>query len=123
MYFQGLLARLTNAVIDEVLIVDVVVILSIKDETSFAEFENHALRIMAKHEGRLLSSFRPLPENAAIESAVREIHVLRFPDQDSFRGYQSDAELLELAELRQRAILTTQVFVSASPVDYFANKT
>lgn len=53
---------------------------------------------------------------------VDEVHVLKFPDHETFDRYRSDDGLLALAALRERAISQTTAYVSTIEVDYSAQE-
>lgn len=73
----------------------------------FLEFERRAEVIMGRYGGELLSVVRIdlSPETAA----VKEVHVVRFPDRRAFDAYRADRELAALGALRERSILSTSI--------------
>ena len=72
-------------------------------EAEFDEFERQAVRIMARHGGRVERVIRPTAVLPA-GPLPREIHVVTFPDLAAFDVYRTDAELLALAPVRAAAI-------------------
>tara|TARA_R110002073_G_scaffold193643_4_gene352582 strand:- start:484 stop:801 length:318 start_codon:yes stop_codon:yes gene_type:complete len=98
--------------------ITIVVLLTIRDAAAFEQFERQAVAIMVEHGGKLDSAFRPsLPGNSQA-AAVDEIHVLKFPNQESFERYKADEQVAALASLREKAIAHTIVYVSAEEIDY-----
>jgi uncharacterized protein (DUF1330 family) len=79
-------------------------------EAEFRQFESAAARIMARYGGRIEKVIRPLSSSPQ-ESLPHEIHLISFPGQEAFDAYRADAELAGLAELRQRAILRTELVI------------
>ena len=80
----------------------------------FERFESAASRIMARYGGRIESRIRPANEGSASSAAMLsppdEVHVVRFPDADSFARYRADPELQALADLRAAAIRETVIW-------------
>ena len=80
----------------------------------FERFEGAANRIMARHGGRIERRIRSANEasspSTAKLSAPDEVHVVWFPDADSFARYRADPELQALAELRAAAIRETVIW-------------
>ena len=77
-------------------------------ELAFQEFEAAAARIMGRHGGRIERVIRPA--RAVPEREVpHEVHLVSFPDEPTFAAYRADAELAELAALRQAAIARTEI--------------
>ncbi len=97
--------------------IEIIVLLAIKDRQAFKSFEESAVKIMNKHGGRLISAFS-LDEVQSSTDGVDEVHQLRFPDKESFSNYRSDPELTSLAKLRARAISSTEVLVSEKFMSY-----
>ncbi len=48
--------------------------------------------------------------NPAGDEQPLEVHIVTFPNEQSFEQYRSDPELSELAELRNRAIRRTTIW-------------
>ena len=88
----------------------VVVILDVKDIGAFKEYERQALSIMRRHQGTLISAFKVKEEN----NRYREIHILSFADENVFMRYRKDPQLLALSDLRAQAIGATKIYVSES---------
>ncbi len=70
-------------------------------------YEQAALRIMARHGGRIEYAYELAGDTA---DTVRELHVLEFPDQAAFDAYLADPERAAHAPDRARAILSTEVW-------------
>ena len=82
--------------------------------TDFERFEAAASRIMARYGGRIERRIQPAVEagapSAAKLSTPDEVHVVWFPDADSFTRYRADPELHALGELRAAATRETVVW-------------
>jgi antibiotic biosynthesis monooxygenase (ABM) superfamily enzyme len=95
-----------------------VVTLTVRTESveDFRAFERAAAKIMADHGGRI--------ERTIVVPATddgdpwREVHVVRFPNDDSLAAYRLDDRLLALAEQRERAIIQTTILTGADGPDY-----
>ena len=86
--------------------INILVRLSVKDFDLFETFEKQAAMIMSKYDGRIISAFE-IARNP--DGSGEEIHILEFPNEDTFNRYRADAELAKLSELRQQAIAGTEV--------------
>ena len=86
-------------------------------EAEFRRFETDAARIMGKHGGRIERVIRP--ERSAPEGQVPdEIHIVFFPNAESFEAYRSDGDLAALAGLRETAIERTEVLIGREAEGY-----
>ena len=71
---------------------------------TFRAFEHAAARIMATYGGAI--------ERALVlddGDPVRELHIVRFPDDAAFEAYRRDPALADLAGLRARAVIATTI--------------
>ena len=70
---------------------------------AFRAYEMTAARIMARHGGKI--------ERAVVLEGepLRELHLVRFPDDDAFARYRADAELQALRAERDRCVLATEI--------------
>jgi uncharacterized protein (DUF1330 family) len=77
-------------------------------EQEFERFESSAADIMSRYGGKIERriSFPPADD----PSQPHELHVVTFPDRDSFDSYRRDPELQDLANLRAKAIRQTVVW-------------
>ena len=78
-------------------------------EAEFEQFETAAESIMQRHGGHLERRIG-IPPGA---DQPQEIHLVTFPDRESFDRYRNDADLLAMAELRTRAIRQTIAWVGS----------
>ena len=78
-------------------------------EADFEQFETAAESIMQRHGGRLERRIG-LPASAD-PNQPHEVHLVTFPDQQSFERYRADADLQALAQLRTRAIRHTTIWI------------
>jgi len=95
---------------------NILVKLAVKDFELFETFEKQAALIMSKYDGRIISAFE-IARNP--DGSGEEIHILEFPNEDTFNRYRADADLAKLSELRQRAIADTEVQMSVRIKTYF----
>jgi uncharacterized protein (DUF1330 family) len=80
-------------------------------EAEFEQFETAAESIMQRYGGRLE---RRMGFPAVADSnQPQEVHIVTFPDQQSFDRYRTDGDLQALAELRARAIRHTTVWIGS----------
>ena len=78
-------------------------------EKIFDEFENVAIPLIAKYNGRMLLRVRP-QENAYIESSMDkpyEIHLAEFPSDDDFKAFMKDEERKKFLHLKEQSIKTS----------------
>ena len=85
-------------------------------EREFEQFESAAAQIMARYGGRIERRIRCDADSDPAQPF--EVHLLTFPDLDSFERYRLDPELARLAELRARAIRATTVWRGAELKPY-----
>ena len=76
---------------------------------AFRRFEDQALDIMRRYGATVLIDY---PQQAG---GPDEIHHLSFPDQSHFLSYREDAGLAQLADLRQKGVLTTELIWPDGP--------
>ena len=82
----------------------VVAILTIRSIESFRDFETRAALIMARHGGGIAHAYELAGE------PLRELHVVRFPDEAAFHAYAADPELVAMRPLRDQAIAATELW-------------
>ncbi len=80
----------------------------IKDgqETVFDQFEDIAIPIISKYNGRMLLRIRP-GADSIIESTMEspyEIHVVEFPADTDFENFMRDEERKKFLHLKEQAI-------------------
>lgn len=97
--------------------IKIVVLLEIKDRDAFLLFEQQAIAIMRKYEGKLVAAFEPEKTESSTTN-VAEVHYLKFPSIQAYRKYKQDPKLMQLSALREQAIANTTVFVSGKLIDY-----
>ena len=90
--------------------VTLVVLISVHPHrrAEFERFEARAAQIMSRHGGRV--ERRISLSCHGDPSGPDEVHIVAFPDQESFERYRGDPELLALADLREEAIRQTLVW-------------
>ena len=77
-------------------------------EAEFEQFEAAATAIMRQHGGTVERRIGCVGD--ADLNQLHEVHIVTFPDDESFERYRSDPELRELADLRARAIQETTIW-------------
>lgn len=75
-------------------------------EAEFERFESAAAKIMARYGGSIERRIACTPS----DSQPNEVHILTFPDEQSFGRYRNDAELQALSPIRARAIRQTVIW-------------
>lgn len=97
--------------------IQILVLLEVKDKSASKAYETKAIQVMKKYGGKLLAAFEP-DVNESSKNNIGEIHYLEFPSIDSFKNYRTDLEVLRMKELREKAILSTTVYVSGKQITY-----
>src|SRR3954470_12643813 len=75
-------------------------------EKNFHEFEDVAIPIIAKYNGKLLLRVRP-GEDAFIESGIDkpyEIHLVEFDSEQGFKNFMLDEERKKFLHLKEQSI-------------------
>jgi len=75
-------------------------------ENVFHQFENIAIPIIAKYNGRLLLRVRP-GDNAFIEHCIDkpyEIHLVEFDSREDFENFMKDDERKQFLHLKEQSI-------------------
>ncbi|EPJ46612.1 MAG: hypothetical protein OFPII_19310 [Osedax symbiont Rs1] len=96
--------------------INVLVIIEVKNFAALASFERIAVEIMRSHGGDMIKAFET---SRGEGQSGREVHLLEFPSEQAFANYRADSRLLEHAELRDKAIQSTAVMQS-STFKYYA---
>lgn len=86
-------------------------------EVEFRHFETAAAHVMKKYGGKIERVIRPTV-SPSTNTLPYEIHVITFPSMERFEAYRTDADLAQLAPLRQAAIARTEVIVGAEREPY-----
>lgn len=86
-------------------------------EEHFSRFESSAVEIMRRHGGSIERRIRATPGHDP--SHPDEIHIVTFPDEESFARYRQDPSLLALQDLRATAIRDTIIWpgIDAPPFE------
>jgi uncharacterized protein (DUF1330 family) len=75
-------------------------------EAMFHEFENVAIPIISKYNGRLLLRIRP-DENSYIENNIEkpyEVHLVEFKSDQDFKNFLQDDERKKFLHLKEQSI-------------------
>jgi len=78
-------------------------------EREFEQFETAAESIMHRYGGSMERRIG-LPANADADQP-HEVHIVTFPDRQSYERYRADADLQALADLRAVAIRHTTIWI------------
>lgn len=76
------------------------------EEKAFHEFEEVAIPLIAKYNGRLLLRIRP-DENTFIEYSIEkpyEVHLVEFDNETSFKNFMQDEERKKFLHLKEQSI-------------------
>jgi uncharacterized protein (DUF1330 family) len=80
-------------------------------EAEFEQFETAAESIMRRYGGRI--ERRIGLAASADTNQPHEVHIVTFPDRQSFERYRADTDLQALAQLRARAIRDTTIWIGS----------
>jgi uncharacterized protein (DUF1330 family) len=75
-------------------------------ETIFHQFEEVAIPIIAKYNGRLLLRIRP-SDNSYIEYSIEkpyEVHIVEFDSEQDFKNFMLDEERKKIFHLKEQSI-------------------
>jgi len=75
-------------------------------ESIFHQFENIAIPIISKYNGRLLLRIRP-DENSFIQYSIDkpyEVHIVEFDSNQDFENFKQDEERKKFLHLKEQAI-------------------
>ena len=97
--------------------IQITVLLEIKDKALFKTFESKAIKVMEKYDGKLRLAYEPIKAESSL-SNIGEVHYLEFPDIDAYKRYRRDPELEKLSGLRADSILKTNILVSGENIIY-----
>jgi len=96
-------------------VINILVTLEVKDFNMLSIFEGKAAEIMRSHGGDIIRAFETFRNE---DRSGQEIHLLEFPSEAAFSEYRSDSRLLEIAELREKAIVSMKVVKSDKLKNY-----
>ena len=75
-------------------------------EETFHQFENIAIPLISKYNGKLLLRIRP-GENSFIESTIEkpyEVHLVEFDSEQDFQNFMHDEERKNFLHLKEQSI-------------------
>ena len=81
-------------------------------EKTFHEFEDIAIPIIAKYNGRLLLRVRP-QEDAFIENSIDkpyEIHLVEFDSEQDFKNFMLDEDRKRFLHLKEQSIRSSILY-------------
>lgn len=97
--------------------IQVIVLIKIKNLEKFEDYENKAISVMAEYSGNLISAFRP-NEFESTDVEANEVHILEFPSIEKFHAYKASPKIKSLVNLREQAIEKTTVYLSNEFINY-----
>lgn len=95
--------------------IQIYVKLGVKDFNCFEEFEQQAVSLMKKYQGKVITAFETVRH---ADGTGEEIHILEFPSESEFAEYRQDGDLAKLTALREQAVSATEVKVSLRTKSY-----
>jgi hypothetical protein len=101
-------ADLRSAAVPAKLTLVVLLFIDPERRDDFDRFESAAARSMSRYGGRIERRIS-FPATDGV-SDPHEVHVVTFPDRESFARYRDDGDLRSLAALRESAIRRTVVW-------------
>ncbi len=81
-------------------------------EKTFHEFEDVAIPIISKYNGRLLLRVRP-DKDSVIERGIDrpyEIHLVEFDDEQDFKNFMLDEERKKFLHLKEQSIRSSVLY-------------
>ncbi len=81
-------------------------------EKVFQEFEDVAIPIISKYNGRLLLRVRP-HEDSFIENEIEkpyEIHLVEFDNEEDFKNFMHDEERKKFMHLKEQSVKSSVLF-------------
>jgi hypothetical protein len=84
-------------------------------EEIFDEFENIAIPIISKYNGKLLLRLRP-KDNSVIEAAMEkpyEIHLVEFGNQNDFENFMKDDGRKKFLHLKEKSIRASVLIIGS----------
>ena len=96
----------------------VVAILTVQRDLvhDYRAYERRVAAIMADYGARIERTV--VVQSDPNAATFREVHVIRFPDAAARAAYRADARYLELAPIRERVVVSTEVLVGEEGPDY-----
>jgi uncharacterized protein (DUF1330 family) len=82
----------------------------------YRAYERRAAAIMADHGAKIERTVVVQSDPKAV--TFKEVHIIRFPDPDALAAYSGDARYLELASIREKVVVSTEVLVGEEGPDY-----
>jgi uncharacterized protein (DUF1330 family) len=91
--------------------ITLVAILTVRKDAveKFREYETRAAGIMTDYGGRIERTVVVAPD--ASPEVVKEVHLVTFPSAEAFAAYREDERLVQAAELRNEAVVHTEILV------------
>ncbi len=94
--------------------IKILVKLEVRDFEALEQFERFVSKIMTTYQGRIVEAF----ETHRSDNQGQEVHLLEFPDHESFENYRQDKRHSQFASLREKAISKTEVIQSTKLKNY-----
>ena len=84
---------------------------------AFEAYERKAARIMKRYGGSIERTVRPSAPDASSDQPF-EVHLVRFPSEEVFERYRTDAALKALSAEREAVITKTLVLIGSEGPAY-----
>lgn len=82
----------------------------------YRAYERRAAAIMADHGAKIERTVVVQPEADSV--TFKEVHIIRFPNSDARAAYRADPRYLEIAPIREKVVVSTEVLVGEEGPDY-----
>lgn len=95
-----------------------VAILTVRREAldKFRDYERRTARIMARHGGSI--DHTVVASSPETDPHLKEVHLVRFPDQQSFQAYRNDPDLAAISHLRDESVVSAEVLTGEDGPSY-----
>ena len=93
----------------------ILAILQVRDFDALDIFERKASDIMSDYNGKIVTAFETSRNE---DGSGEEVHLLEFQTKEGFANYKNDERHLALKNLREKAILDTEVKVIQNQKSY-----
>ena len=82
----------------------------------YRAYERRAAAIMADHGAKIERTVVVQSDPNAV--TFKEVHIIRFPNPDARAAYRVDARYLELAPIREKVVVNTEILIGEEGPDY-----
>ena len=86
----------------------------------FRAYESQATQVMQRYGGCIAQTVVVAAKEGG--QIMKEVHIVKFPDESAFRAYRADPTLKEMAHLRDRSVISTQILIGTDGPNYHSNQ-